>query len=215
MTTKFRANEQAIKEIVCMRSVWTQEVENGEAELHYYHIMDALNRKWQTIGVNVSDAIEVFEKGHNDTWTRILEPAPFDPDLTDNNLINMLRIGPDAWHVRNAMQIILNSVVRRNAFVSRLVNVNREDICKLLCIMKNEYLLHNQLSDEAFMHMYGVNPVDALSIYFLESVDIHIHWEWRDAGGTSEKAIQYKKEVPFMTLTQAIERAEAERNVCT
>ncbi|KAF6572225.1 hypothetical protein ACYCS5_03125 [Paenibacillus sp. SEL3] len=210
MTTKFKANEQAIKDIVRMRPVWTQEVEHGETELHYYHIMDALNRKWQNIGINVSDAIEVFEKGHNDAWTYILEPAPFNPDLTANDLINRLQIGPDAWHIRNAMQIILNSVERRNAFVSRLVNVNREDICKLLCTMKNEYLQHNQLSDETFIHMYGVNPVEALSVYFLESVDIHTHWEWCDAGGTSQKAIQYKREAPFMTLVQAIERAELE-----
>ncbi|MDQ0046678.1 hypothetical protein [Paenibacillus polymyxa] len=215
MTTKFKVNEQAIKDIVRMGPVWAQKGGNGENELHYYYIMDALNRKWQTIGINVSDAIEVFEKGHNDTWTRILEPAPFDPTLTANDLINMLRIGPDAWHVRNAMQIILNSVERRNAFVSRLINVNREDICKLLYTMKNEYLQHNQLSDEVFIHIYGMNPVEALSIYFLESVDIHIHWEWLNAGGTSEKAIQYKREAPFMTLTQAIERAEGERYACT
>ncbi|WP_262384628.1 hypothetical protein [Paenibacillus terrae] len=49
MTEKRKANVQAIKDIVRMNQVWEQEKgEQGAAELHYYHIVDALQRKWQT-----------------------------------------------------------------------------------------------------------------------------------------------------------------------
>lgn len=77
-------------------------------------------------------------------------------------------------------------------------------------MMKDEYLEHDQLSDELFMKLYIENPVNALSIYFLELLDIITFWEWEAAGGTYTKAIQYKRETPLMTLIQAIERAEDE-----
>ncbi|WP_081473764.1 hypothetical protein [Paenibacillus terrae] len=211
MTEKLKANVQAIKDIVRMNQVWGQEKrEQGAAELHYYHIVDALHRKWQTIGVDVSDAIEVFERGHNDAWTRIIEPAPWNPNLTTNDLIQLLKISPEAVQIRHAMQIILNTVERRNAFIHRIINVNDQAIQHLLNLMKDEYLRYEQLSNKAFMAMYAMNPVEALSVYFLESVDVHMYWEWCDAGGTGEQAIQYKREDPHMTLIQAIERVEEE-----
>ncbi|MBE0344359.1 hypothetical protein E4V51_32255, partial [Paenibacillus sp. 28ISP30-2] len=74
-----KANKQAIIDIVRMNQVWDSEGEATKKELHYYHITDALNRKWQTIGLNVSDAIQVFEQGNDDNWTRIIEPAPYNP----------------------------------------------------------------------------------------------------------------------------------------
>ncbi|KJD46372.1 hypothetical protein QD47_07270 [Paenibacillus terrae] len=58
--------------------------------------------------------------------------------------------------------------------------------------------------------MYAANPIEALSVYFLESVDIHLYWEWAGVGGSCEKAIQYKQEEPEMPLIQAIEKAEDE-----
>lgn len=76
--------------------VWEREEGDEEAELHYYHITD---------GIHVSDAIQVFENGNDNTWTRIIEPASYNPDLTANDLINMLNISPDAWRIRNEMQI--------------------------------------------------------------------------------------------------------------
>ncbi|WP_082067211.1 hypothetical protein [Paenibacillus terrae] len=210
MTNKIKANEQTIKNIVRMGMVWEQEEGDEEAELHYYHITDALNRKWQTIGIHVSDAIQVFENGNYNTWTRIIEPAPYNPDLTANDLINMLNISPDAWRIRNEMQIILNTVERRNTFCNRIVDVNGKSMVLVLHMMKDEYLEHDQLSDELFMKLYIENPVNALSIYFLELLDIITFWEWEAAGGTYAKAIQYKRETPSMTLIQAIERAEDE-----
>ncbi|MFK4300639.1 MULTISPECIES: hypothetical protein [unclassified Paenibacillus] len=211
MTEKLKANVQAIKDIVRMNPVWEQEKgEQEAAELHYYHIVDALNRKWQTIGVDVSDAIQVFERGHNDAWTRIIEPAPWNPNLTTNDLIHLLKISPEAVQIRHAMQIILNTVERRNAFIRRIINVNDQAVRSLLYLMKDEYLRYELLSNETFMAMYAMNPVEALSVYFLESVDVHMYWEWCDAGGTGEQAIQYKREDPHMTLIQAIERVEEE-----
>lgn len=204
-----KANNQAIINIIRQGQVWESE-EDAEKELHYYHITDALNRKWQTIGLNVSDAIQVFEQGNDDNWTRIIEPAPYNPDLSTNDLINVLNIGPEATGIRYDMQIILNTVERRNEYVNRIVNVNRESRFLLLHQMKDEYLQHDQLTDEQFMQLYAVNPVEALSMYFLQPIDIISYWEWKAAGGTAEKAIQYKRKEPLMPFIQAIERAEDE-----
>ncbi|KJD42503.1 hypothetical protein QD47_27880 [Paenibacillus terrae] len=122
----------------------------------------------------------------------------------------MLNVSPEATGIRNDMQIILNTVERRNSFISRIINVNGEDTFLLLHQMKDEYLQHNQLTDKQFIQLYAVNPVEALSMYFLQSIDIIAYWEWRDAEGTAEKAIQYKREEPLMPFIQAIERAEDE-----
>ncbi|MFM9276694.1 hypothetical protein [Paenibacillus jiagnxiensis] len=205
-----KANEIAIIDIIRMNQVWQSEGEASEKKLHNYHITDALNRKWQTIGLNVSDAIEVFENGNDDNWTHIIESAPYNPELSTNDLINMLNISSAAWRIRNDMQIILNTVERRNAFINRIVNVNAENIFLLLHLMKDEYLEHDQLKNEQFMKWYAVNPVEALSMYFLQSIDIISYWEWRDAGGMAERAIKYKREEPLMSFIQAIERAEDE-----
>ncbi|MBU9706842.1 hypothetical protein KSP24_07860 [Paenibacillus sp. AK121] len=205
-----KVNEITIVDIVRMKPVWEREEEASKKELHYYHITDAQNRKWQTIGLNFSDAIQVFEHGNDDNWTRIIEPAPYNPDLSINDLINTLNISPEAWRIRNDMQIILNTVERRNEYVNRIVNVNRESRFLLLHQMKNEYLQHDQLSDEQFIQMYAVNPVEALSVYFLQSIDIIAYWEWATANGTAERAIQYKREEPLLPFIQAIERAEDE-----
>ncbi|MGG1617977.1 hypothetical protein [Paenibacillus sp. NRS-1781] len=205
-----KANKQAIIDIVCMNQVWDSEGEATEKELHYYHITDALNRKWQTIGLNVSDAIQVFEQGNDDNWTRIIAPAPYNPNISVNDLINMLNISPEATGIRIDMQIILNTVERRNSFINRIVNVNPESTFLLLHQMKDEYLEHSQLSDEQFIQLYTVNPVEALSMYFLQSIDIIAYWEWRDANGTAEKAIQYKNDEPLISFIQAIEHAEDE-----
>jgi hypothetical protein len=204
-----KANKQAIIDIIRMNQVWESE-EDTEKELHYYHVTDALNRKWQTIGLNVSDAISVFEHGNDDTSTRIIEPAPYNSNLSINDLINMLNISPEATGIRNDMQIILNTVERRNEYVNRIVNVNRESRFLLLHQMKDEYLQHDQLTDEHFMQLYSVNPVEALTMYFLQSIDIIAYWEWANANGTAEKAIQYKREEPLLPFIQAIERAEDE-----
>ncbi|MGW9526791.1 hypothetical protein ACWHAM_03395 [Paenibacillus terrae] len=213
MITRYKFNKQDIKNIICIRQVWGQEVSSEETELYYYHIIDVLNRKWQTIGYNVSDAIRVFQNGCDDKWTYIIEQAPYNPDLTTNDLINMLSITSDASDTRNAIQIILNTVERRNAFVNRMVNVNEESTLVLLGAMQEQYLTYNQLSDKEFMKLYTANPVNALTVYFLEPVDIIAFWEWETAGGTCEKAIQYKLEKPLMTLIQAIERAEDETSL--
>ncbi|MGQ3480594.1 hypothetical protein [Paenibacillus sp. TY11] len=205
-----KANKQAIIDIIRMKPVWEPEEEASEKELHYYHVTDALNRKWQTIGLNVSDAIQVFEHGNDDNWTRIIEPAPYNPNLSTNDLINMLNISPEAIGIRNDMQIILNTVERRNEYVNRIVNVNGEATFVLLHQMKDEYLQRDQVTDEQFMQLYAVNPVEALSVYFLQPIDIIAYWEWEAAGGTCEKAIQYKQEKPLTPFIQAIERAEDE-----
>ncbi|WP_311083070.1 hypothetical protein [Paenibacillus polymyxa] len=122
----------------------------------------------------------------------------------------MLNISPEAWRIRNDMQIILNTLELRNEYVSRIVNVNRESRFLLLHQMKDEYLQHDQLTDEHFMQLYSGNPVEALTMYFLQSIDIIAYWEWANANGTAEKAIQYKRDEPLLPFIQAIERAEDE-----
>ncbi|ALA44793.1 hypothetical protein ABE82_08140 [Paenibacillus peoriae] len=122
----------------------------------------------------------------------------------------MLNISPEAWRIRNDMQIILNTVERRNEYVNRILNVNRESRFFLLHQMKDEYLQHDQLTDDQFMQLYAVNPVEALSMYFLQPIDIIAYWEWEAAGGTADKAIQYKREEPLLPFIQAIERSEDE-----
>ncbi|MBE0343889.1 hypothetical protein E4V51_27970 [Paenibacillus sp. 28ISP30-2] len=122
----------------------------------------------------------------------------------------MPNISPEATGIRNDMQIILNTVERRNSFISRIVNVNPESRFILLHQMKDEYLQYSQLTDEQFMKLYAVNPVEALSMYFLQPIDIIAYWEWEAAGGTAEKTIQYKREEPLLPFIQAIERAEDE-----
>ncbi|APQ62174.1 hypothetical protein VK72_17925 [Paenibacillus polymyxa] len=122
----------------------------------------------------------------------------------------MLNISPEATGIRNDMQIILNTVERCNEYVSRIVNANRESRFLLLHQMKDEYLQHDQLTDDQFTQLYTANPVEALTMYFLQSIDIIAYWEWEAAGGTCEKAIQYKREEPLMAFIQAIERAEDE-----
>ncbi|WP_170970792.1 hypothetical protein [Paenibacillus terrae] len=205
-----KTNKQAIIDIVRMNQIWESEGEATEKELHYYHITDALNRKWQTIGLNVSDAIQVFEQGNDDNWTRIIAPAHYNPNISVNDLISMLNISPEATGIRNDMQIILNTVERRNSFISRIINVNPESTFLLLHQMKEEYLQHSQLTDEQFIQLYAVNPVEALSMYFLQPIDIIAYWEWANANGTAEKAIQYKREDPLLPFIQAIERSEDE-----
>ncbi|MMZ47654.1 hypothetical protein D1872_93040 [compost metagenome] len=122
----------------------------------------------------------------------------------------MLNISPEATGIRNDMQIILNTVERRNEYVSRIVNVNGESRFLLLHQMKDEYLQHDQLTDEKFMYLCAVNPVEALTLYFLQPIDIIMYWEWANANGTAEKAIQYKREEPLLPFIQVIERAEDE-----
>ncbi|TKH44457.1 hypothetical protein C1I60_12785 [Paenibacillus terrae] len=122
----------------------------------------------------------------------------------------MLNISPEATGIRNDMQIILNTVERRNSFISRIINVNPESTFLLLHQMKEEYLQHSQLTDEQFIQLYAVNPVEALSMYFLQPIDIIAYWEWANANGTAEKAIQYKREDPLLPFIQAIERSEDE-----
>ncbi|KJD46719.1 hypothetical protein QD47_05495 [Paenibacillus terrae] len=122
----------------------------------------------------------------------------------------MLNISPEATGIRNDMQIILNTVERRNSFISKIINVNPGSTFILLHQMKEEYLQHSQLTDEQFIQLYAVNPVEALSMYFLQPIDIIAYWEWANANGTAEKAIQYKSHEPLMPFIQAIERAEDE-----
>ncbi|WP_431089972.1 hypothetical protein [Paenibacillus sp. 8b26] len=210
MEKKDKANIQAIQEIIRKEQVWESDTGKKDAALYYYHITYALKRQWQTIGVNVSDAIQVFETGYDDNWTYIIEPAPYNPDLTFTDLINMFNISPEAWEIRNDMQIILNTVERRNEFVSMIVNVNEESTARLLRELKEKYLTYCQLLDGDFMKLYAVNPVNALSVYFLEPLDIVTFWDWEAAGGSYKKAIQYKREEPLISLIHAIERAEDE-----
>lgn len=206
---KFKANQQAITRIVQVKKVWIEQI-NATGELYYYHLTDSLGRTWRTIGYNVTDAIQVFEAGFNEPWTCIIEPAPLYSQITIPELFRMLNMGPKTWDIRNDMQIILHTVERRNQFIARLINVNNRDIFKLLYQMKSEYLQHDPMPEEQFRTLYAVNPVEALSISFLESVDIHTYWEWIQVGGSCEKALHYRQTQPEMSFTQAIEHAEQE-----
>ncbi|MFD1909262.1 hypothetical protein ACFSQ7_42945 [Paenibacillus rhizoplanae] len=57
-----KLNTQAILEILRKNIVWP-ELQGLPDNIHYYHLTDALGRKWQTIGCHVTDAIKVFKNG--------------------------------------------------------------------------------------------------------------------------------------------------------
>jgi len=209
MTKDHKLNIQAILHITRMNEVFPSQ-NPSDPRLYYYYLIDALGRKWQTIGHSVTDAIYTFQAGASQ-WTQILEPAPYNPDLTSTDLIRMLDIGEAEMEMRQSIEIIMNSSERCNEFVSRLVNVNPQDIVSLVCQMQDERLLHQQIPDDLFMKMYAANPVEALTRYFLQTIDIHMFWAWNSAGGTPYKAIQYKREDPLLSFVWATDRAEEEQ----
>ncbi|WP_212734418.1 hypothetical protein [Paenibacillus terrae] len=81
--------------------------------------------------------------------------------------------------------------------------------------MKSQYLRYAQLPNEEFIKMYVANPVEALSVYFLETVDVHTFWEWRDAGGTYEKAIEYKRDHLLWKVTKKMITPLKYVGICT
>ncbi|KHL94284.1 hypothetical protein QW71_19005 [Paenibacillus sp. IHB B 3415] len=56
--------------------------------------------------------------------------------------------------------------------------------------------------------MYKINPIEALSRFYLENVDTLDYWEWIQAGGSAELAVNFRKANPTLTLIEAIEKAE-------
>ncbi|WP_025692103.1 hypothetical protein [Paenibacillus zanthoxyli] len=208
--SKRRPRYQAVIEIIKKDLVWPELGDSPEA-IHYYHLTDSLGRKWQTIGCHVTDAIKVFRMGDYRPWTYILGSAPYDPNLTFQELVQMLHIRFKDRDLKNDMQIILNSPARCNQFVDKIVNVNHFSVFKLLYELKNEYLVHEPMSESSFESMYSVNPIEALSHFYLENMDTLDYWEWKRAGGTAELAISYRKGNPELSLIEAIEKAERSR----
>ncbi|MCE3199209.1 hypothetical protein K3T49_06175 [Paenibacillus sonchi] len=61
--------------------------------------------------------------------------------------------------------------------------------------------------------MYSINPIEALSRFYLENVDTLDYWEWKQAGGSIELAINFRSANPTLTLIEAIEKAERVRGI--
>ncbi|MRN53127.1 hypothetical protein [Paenibacillus monticola] len=199
-----KLNTQAILDITEMNLVWP-ELE-AQDSLHFYHLTDALGRKWQTIGCHVTDAIKVFEMGEYPPWTSIIEAAPYNQNVTIRELIPMLNCKDNA--LKNDMQIILNTSVRCNQFISKIINVNYYSIFQVLYDLKNKYLLNDPISISDFEYLYSINPIESLSRFYLENVDTLDYWEWVQAGGSAELAINFRNANPNLTLIEAIEKAE-------
>ncbi|MEK3875672.1 hypothetical protein [Paenibacillus sp. FSL M7-0420] len=200
-----KLNTQAILDISRKNLVWP-ELNGLPDTIHYYHLTDALGRKWQTIGCHVTDAIKVFKMGAYPPWTIIIEKAPDTSDLTARELVAILNCDDKA--LVNDMQIILNTPVRCNQFINTIVNVNHYSIFTVLYDLKNEYLLNDPIPTPDFETMYKINPIEALSRLYLENVDTLDYWDWVQAGGSAELAVDFRKEQPTLTFIQAIEQAE-------
>lgn len=205
-----KLNTQAILEIIKKNLAWPELVVLPDA-IHYYHLTDALGRKWQTIGCHVTDAIQVFKMGEYPPWTLIIERAPYNAQITVRELIAMLNCEDKA--LVNDMQIILNTTVRCNQFINVIVNVNYYSIFTVLYDLKNDYLLNDPIPISDFEAMYKINPIEALSRFYLENVDTLDYWEWIQAGGSAELAVNFRKANPTLTLIEAIEKVERMRGV--
>lgn len=200
-----KLNTQAILEIFRKNIVWP-ELQGLPDNIHYYHLTDALGRKWQTIGCHVTDAIKVFKMGAYPPWTVIIEKAPDKPDITSRELIAILNCDDKA--LVSDMQIILNTPRRCNQFINTIVNVNHYSIFTVLYDLKNEYMLNDPIPTLEFEALYKTNPIEALSRFYLENVDTLDYWDWVQAGGSAELAVDFRKEQPTLTFIQAIEQAE-------
>ncbi|MHA6531203.1 hypothetical protein [Paenibacillus sp. BAC0078] len=200
-----KLNTQAILDITKKNLVWP-ELDESQNAIHYYHLTDALGRKWQTIGCHVTDAIKVFKMGEYPPWTSIIETAPYNPDITIKDIVPLLNCKNKA--LINDMLIILNTSVRCNQFLNKIINVNYYSIFQVLYELKNEYLMNDPISVSAFEHMYSINPIEALSRLYLENVDTLDYWEWLQAGGSAELAINFRNINPTLTLIEAIEKVE-------
>lgn len=200
-----KLNTQAILEIFRKNIVWP-ELQGLTDNIHYYHLTDALGRKWQTIGCHVTDAIKVFKMGAYPPWTVIIEKAPDKPDITSRELIAILNCDDKALVID--MQIILNTLRRCNQFINTIVNVNHYSIFTVLYDLKNEYMLNDPIPTLEFEALYKTNPIEALSRFYLENVDTLDYWDWVQAGGSAELAVDFRKEQPTLTFIQAIEQAE-------
>lgn len=78
----------------------------------------------------------------------------------------------------------------------------------MLYDLKNDYLLNDPVPISDFEAMYKINPIEALSRFYLENVDTLDYWEWIQAGGSAELAVNFRKANPTLTLIEAIEKAE-------
>lgn len=204
-----KLNTQAILEIFRKTIVWP-ELQALPDNIHYYHLTDALGRKWQTIGCHVTDAIKVFKMGAYPPWTVIIEKAPDKPDITSRELIAILNCDDKA--LVNDMQIILNTPKRCNQFINTIVNVNHYSIFTVLYDLKNEYLLNDPMPTPEFEALYKINPIEALSRFYLENVDTLDYWDWVQSEGSSELAVDFRTENPTLSFIQAIEKAERTNN---
>ncbi|KWX74169.1 hypothetical protein D3C73_909010 [compost metagenome] len=128
-------------------------------------------------------------------------------------LLQNLRIGCTFKALINDMQIILNTSVRCNQFMNKIINVNYYSIFQVLYELKNEYLLNDPIPVSTFKHLYSINPIEALSRFYLENVDTLDYWEWKQAGGSIELAINFRSANPTLTLIEAIEKAERVRGI--
>ncbi|MFD2411443.1 hypothetical protein [Paenibacillus rhizoplanae] len=200
-----KLNTQAILEILRKNIVWP-ELQGLPDNIHYYHLTDALGRKWQTIGCHVTDAIKVFKMGAYPPWTVIIEKAPDKPDITSRELIAILNCDDKA--LVSDMQIILNTPRRCNQFINTIVNVNHYSIFTVLYDLKNEYMLNDPIPTLEFEALYKTNPIEALSRFYLENVDTLDYWDWVQTGGSSELAVDFRTENPTLSFIQAIEKAE-------
>ncbi|OMF96295.1 hypothetical protein BK146_15580 [Paenibacillus sp. FSL R7-0333] len=110
------------------------------------------------------------------------------------------------------MQIILNTPKRCNQFINTIVNVNHYSIFTVLYELKNEYLLNDPMPNSDFEALYKINPIEALSRFYLENVDTLDYWDWLQSGGMAELAVHFRSENPTLSFIQAIEKAERSNN---
>ncbi|MNC16857.1 hypothetical protein D3C75_647210 [compost metagenome] len=201
-----RRNCQAVIDITRQDSVWP-ELENSYESIAYYHLTDSLGRKWQTVGIHVTDAIQVFKMGEFRPWTYILETTLYQPDLTADGIIKVLNFDLKQ-EITDDMQIILDSPRRCNHFIQKLVDVNPQTVFTTLYDLKYEALREDPIPLSNFRERYTVNPVDALSRWYLENIDTLDFRKWERVGGSVKMVEEFKKSYPQLSFIEALEMAE-------
>ncbi|WP_366348324.1 hypothetical protein [Paenibacillus amylolyticus] len=91
--------------------------------------------------------------------------------LTFESIITKLEINPKAHGLIANMKALLTSDELRCEFMMRIpYKPSGLNIDALLDEMRDEQLQSNPMSDDAFLDMYMLNPLQALRSYFLHSV---------------------------------------------
>ncbi|MCG7377412.1 hypothetical protein MH215_10430 [Paenibacillus sp. ACRSA] len=101
----------------------------------------------------------------------VIIPSIKPKSLTLESIITKLKINPKAHRLIANLKAVLTTDELRYDFMMRIpYSPSGSNIHALLDEMRDEQLQSNPMSDDAFLDMYMLNPLQALRNYFLHSV---------------------------------------------